>query len=89
MIQQLLKPKPLSELRDTMGISQRKLANLLSKNDGNIKFSQSTIARYESGTLQPSLKRAKLIAEFFQMPIEAIIFGPFDYSEQYNLTGTE
>jgi transcriptional regulator with XRE-family HTH domain len=69
-------------------MSQFKLAQELSKNDQGIKFSQPIISGYETGLKYPSLKRAKIIANYFKLPIEAINFGTRDYSEQSKLTGS-
>lgn len=88
MIKHLLRPQPLSELRNELNLSQSKLARNLSSNSQGLKFSQSLIALYELGLRKPSLNRATLIANYFNLPIEAIIFGPYDYSEQSKLTGS-
>lgn len=67
----------LSELREARGLSQRQLADELNcYNDEGIEFSASSIALYELGLRTPGLKRAKIIARFFGIPIEDIIFGP-------------
>lgn len=67
--------KPLSILRDEKGLTQRQLAIELSKNRENLSFSHATIALYERGLRTPSLKRAKVIARYFGVPVESIIFG--------------
>lgn len=67
----------LAELREARGLSQRQLAEELSRhNEEGIEFSASSIALYELGLRTPGLKRAKIIARFFGIPVEDIIFGP-------------
>jgi len=64
----ILQAKPLSELRNESSLSQRELAKAL-----GLKY--SSIAMYEAGKRTPSLNKAKMIAGFFSVPVEAIIFG--------------
>jgi len=66
----------LTDLRNSKNISQRRLAEKLSKS--GVRFTQPTIAAYELGIRTPGLKRAKIIAQYFGVPVEDIIFGPFD-----------
>lgn len=61
----------LSDLRGSM--SQRKLAEILG-------LKPSTISMYETGARVPSLKTALLIAEYFSVPVETIIFGRIAYA---------
>lgn len=57
----------LAELRKKKGLTQKELANKL-------KISESAIAMYETGRRIPSLNKAKMIAEFFDVNIEDIFF---------------
>lgn len=59
----------LSELRSQRGMTQRDLARQLS-------ISASAVALYELGLRTPSLHRAKMIAQFFGVAVEDILFGP-------------
>ena len=75
----------LAELRKVRGLSQRQLAEELSRyNEEGIEFSASSIALYELGLRTPGLKRAKIIARFFGVPVEDIIFGPSACNSQAN-----
>lgn len=60
--------KTLSELRLKVGLTQKELH----KKTG---IPMSSIAMYEIGERIPSLKRAKKLAEFFEVPVEEIFFG--------------
>lgn len=60
--------RTLSELRLEIGLTQKEL----NKKTG---IPMSSIAMYETGERTPSLKRAKKLAGFFQVPVEEIIFG--------------
>jgi len=57
----------LAELRKKKGLTQKELAKAL-------KISESAIAMYETGRRTPSLARAKIIANFFDVDIEEIFF---------------
>lgn len=57
----------LAELRKKKGLTQKELARAL-------KISESAIAMYETGRRTPSLARAKVIANFFNVDIEEIFF---------------
>lgn len=59
--------KTLAELRKERNMTQKQLAKAL-------KISESAVAMYEIGERTPSLKVAKRIAEFFNIPIEQIDF---------------
>ncbi|MGI6588603.1 MAG: helix-turn-helix transcriptional regulator [Peptococcia bacterium] len=48
----------------------------LSNIEKDINFSPAAIALYELGLRTPSLQKAKLIARYFGVPVEDIIFGP-------------
>lgn len=88
----MVKDRPLFFLRNQLKISQKKLADKLSEIEKGVNFSQTSIALYELGLRTPSLKRAKIIANYFGLPVEAIIFGPFDCNLKSNdlkQTGTE
>ena len=77
----------LAKLREARKLSQRQLAEELSRyNNEGIEFSPSTIALYELGLRTPGLKRAKIIARFFNVPVEDIVFGPLacDLQAQIN-----
>lgn len=58
----------LSSLRTAKGFSQRELANALN-------FSAGIIGLYETGKRTPSLKNAKIIANFFEVSLEDISFA--------------
>lgn len=58
----------LSSLRTAKGLSQRELANALN-------FSVGIIGLYETGKRTPSLKNAKIIANFFEVSLEDISFA--------------
>lgn len=58
----------LSSLRTAKGLSQRELANALN-------FSAGIIGLYEAGKRTPSLKNAKIIANFFEVSLEDISFA--------------
>lgn len=58
----------LAELRKSKGISQEQLAK-------DIGVSPSTIAMYEINERTPSLRMAKALADYFEVPIEYIFFG--------------
>lgn len=75
----------LTELRGKVALTQRQLARELSKS--GLNFSQTTIALYELGLRTPSLERAKIIAQYFGVPVESIIFGRNDCVLQS--TGTD
>lgn len=58
----------LANLRERKNITQRELAKM-------VNVTASAIAMYETGERTPSLAKAKEIARFFKVPVEAIIFG--------------
>ena len=58
----------LSSLRTAKGLSQRELANALN-------FSAGIIGLYETGKRTPSLKNAKIIANFLEVSLEDISFA--------------
>lgn len=66
----------LAELRNKRNLTQRSLAEELSKIDERFNFSPAAIALYELGLRTPGLQKAKLIARYFGVPVENIIFGP-------------
>ncbi|HHV79056.1 MAG TPA: helix-turn-helix transcriptional regulator [Firmicutes bacterium] len=78
----MLERKTLSDLRNQLGLSQRKLAKLL-----NLK--PSTIAMYELGLRTPPLNTAKRIAAFFGVNVEAIYFGYEARILRAKATGTD
>ena len=59
--------KTLADLRKAKGVNQKELAKLLG-------FSPSSIAMYETGDRTPPLNKAKKIAQFFEVPVESILF---------------
>lgn len=65
----------LANLRKNKKLTQRELARKLG-------FPASNISMYESGARLPSLTRAKKIASFFEVPIEAIIFGSLAHEKE-------
>lgn len=62
------KQTSLSTLRMEKGLSQRELANALN-------FSAGIIGLYETGKRTPSLKNAKIIANYFDVALEDISFA--------------
>lgn len=62
------KPNRIAELRLLKGVSQEELAK-------EVGVSPSAIAMYEIGERTPGLKNAKIIADYFGVPIEYIFFG--------------
>lgn len=84
-----MKPKTLAQLRSERNLTQRAFAKEISKNQEGINFSISCIAQYEIGIRTPNLKRALIIAKYFERPIEAIIFGPDAFNLKAKSTGTE
>ena len=58
----------LAKLRKENDLTQKELAE---KNN----ISKSSIAMYESGKRVPSLKKAKLLADFFDVSIDYICYG--------------
>lgn len=66
----------LAELRNKRGLTQRALAHNLSNLQPNTRFSPASIALYELGLRTPGLHKAKLIAHYFDVPVEDILFGP-------------
>lgn len=59
---------PLATLRAAKGLSQKQLALALNVSPG-------LIGLYETGKRKPSLERAKIIATFFDISIENILFS--------------
>lgn len=59
--------KNLALLRKQKKLTQKELA----KNTG---ISASSIAMYETGERRPSLKKAKVLADYFEVTIEEIFF---------------
>lgn len=66
--------KTIVNLRKEKKLTQRELANELTKLS-DLKFSPTSIALYELGMRTPSLKRVKVIAKYFDVAIEEIIFN--------------
>ena len=62
----------LSKLRKKKGLSQRALAK-------ELHFSAGTIGLYETGRRKPSLDNAKIIAKYFNVPVETISFANIEY----------
>jgi transcriptional regulator with XRE-family HTH domain len=75
----------LAELRNKRGLTQRALAYKLSNLEQNINFSAASIALYELGLRTPLLHKAKLIAHYFDIPVEDILFGPAACKRQAKL----
>ncbi|MEZ3445038.1 MAG: helix-turn-helix domain-containing protein [Lachnospiraceae bacterium] len=59
---------PLSELRKAKGFSQKEFAVELG-------VSSALIALYEVGKRKPKLERAIMIAKYFNVPVENILFA--------------
>ncbi len=62
--------KRLKELRKEQNLSQEKLA-------AEIKVDKSTIAKYETNKIDPSLEMMLKIAKYFKVPI-GYLFGEDD-----------
>lgn len=56
----------IKKLREERGLTQTKLAQKLG-------VDQSTVASWEMGRICPSVKRAKLLANVFRVPLEFIL----------------
>ncbi|OOC42163.1 helix-turn-helix domain-containing protein [Thermosipho sp. 1074] len=56
----------LQSLRESLGLSQNKLAHLLN-------VSQTTIFRLEKGEREPSLQLLNLIADFFNVSVDYLL----------------
>lgn len=72
----------LAELRKKKGLTQKELAKAL-------KISESAIAMYETGRRTPSLARARIIADFFDVNIEEIFFEKQYHVMRANLERVE
>lgn len=68
---------PMSDLRVAKGISQKKFAQ-------EINVSPGLIGMYETGKRKPSLKKALMIAKYFDVPVESILFGKYDFEKRIN-----
>ena len=69
--------KQLAKLRDKRGLTQKELAE-------KTGISKSSIAMYETGERKPTLKRAKMLADFFGVSIEDIFFTNNPHSKREN-----
>lgn len=69
--------KTLAELRNERGLTQKELAE-------KTGIAASTIAMYETGEREPSLKRARILARFFGVTIADIFFGKDAHDERAN-----
>lgn len=58
----------LSNLRKAKNLTQKELAQ-------HLCVSSSLIALYETGKRKPKLEKAIEIGQFFEIPVENIIFG--------------
>lgn len=67
----------LSELRGEYNLTQKELAE-------KTGISESAIAMYEVGERTPSLKRAKILADFFDVSIEDIFFSHNPHDKRAN-----
>lgn len=65
--------KTLVQLRKERNLTQRSLCDELNKVT-DLGFSPASIALYELGKRTPTLKRVKVIANFFNVSIEDINF---------------
>lgn len=74
--------RTLSELRETKNLSQKELAQELC--EIGMTISPASIAMYELGERQPSLRKAKTIAHYFGVPTDDIFFGPRAHLERAN-----
>lgn len=66
--QEVIIIKTLTEYRAEYDVTQKELG------DG-VGLSQETISQYESGTRTPNIIFARRIAKFFNVSLDAIIFG--------------
>lgn len=64
---------PMSVLRATKGVSQRQLAY-------DINVSPGLIGMYETGKRKTSLEKAIIIARYFNIPVENILFGRCEFA---------
>lgn len=64
----------LSIIRKSRGYSQRKLAEMLN-------VSQGAVGMWESGQREPSFETLELLADFFNLPMSALIPSDRDASE--------
>ena len=71
----------LQSLRESLGLSQNKLAHLLN-------VSQTTIFRIEKGEREPSLQLLNLIADFFNVSVDYLLGrtdDPTPKGKEFNL----
>lgn len=68
------KKVPMSVLRAVKGVSQKQLAH-------DINVSPGLVAMYETGKRNPSLEKAIIIARYFNVPVENILFGKSEIVE--------
>ncbi|WP_126992227.1 helix-turn-helix domain-containing protein [Thermosipho globiformans] len=72
----------LKMLRNSLGISQKKLADQL-----NVRH--TTISRIEKGEREPSLQLLNLIADFFNVSVDYLLDrtnDPFPKGKEFNLS---
>ena len=72
----------LQSLRESLGLSQNKLAHLLN-------VSQTTIFRIEKGEREPSLQLLNLIADFFNVSVDYLLGrtdDPTPKGKEFNLS---
>lgn len=71
------KMQKLAKLREKNGLTQKELAEITG-------ISTSSIAMYETGERRPTLRRAKLLADFFGISIEDIFFTNNAHNKRAN-----
>lgn len=64
-------PSVFKQLRESKNLTYRELADELNKRY-NVKFSKSTIQRWEEGKSSPSIDHASAIAHYFDVRLEQL-----------------
>lgn len=59
-------PAKLKKARETIGFTQREVEN-------ETKITQSVLARYETGKLEPSLETLGVLADFYEVSIDWLL----------------
>jgi len=65
--------KPLSEYRKEKKLTQSRLSEEITR--AGTKISPASVAMYETGRRQPSLRKARAIARFFGVATDDIEYG--------------
>ena len=64
-------PNNLRKLRESKGLTYRELSDVLSRKY-NVKFSKSTIERWEKGESSPTITHASAIAHYFGITLDEL-----------------